>query len=29
MTTILYVLITIEAGLLGFKLFSVLVPVRR
>lgn len=29
MTTILYVLITIEAGLIGFKLFSVLVPVRR
>ena len=29
MTTLLYVLLTIEAGLLGFKLFSTFVPVRR
>ena len=29
MTTLLYLLLIAEAGLLGFKLFSVLVPVRR
>lgn len=29
MTTILYLLLIAEAGLLGFKLFSTFVPVRR
>ena len=29
MITLLYLLITIEAGLLGFKVFNIFVPVRR
>ena len=29
MITLLHVLLIIEAGLLGFKAFSILVPVRR